>query len=240
MAMDVEFDPFASPVSSRERERHSSSTGEDSDSDSDTDTDMDHTNTPHDPSRLQHVYEALMGSLLPLLPSSSTSHQKPPSDTIVHETGPGTASVVDPKTHANFDIGGVEIATAEGVATGAGSGAGAGAGAGVKNAKRRKMDKKRAKREEQKSLAAEETVDVVGESLLFLLFFIFLRLSLSLRRIHRQPRTNNQSRSVIARFSHNHQTGRSTNQIPPPPPLSCCRVQVVLPPACKVSFVITG
>ncbi|KAJ9117664.1 hypothetical protein QFC24_006378 [Naganishia onofrii] len=96
-----------------------------------------------------------MGSLLPLLPSSSASHQNPPSNTKGEETGPGTASVVDPKTHANVDIGGVEIATAEGVATGAGT------GAGVKNAKRRKMDKKKAKREEQKSLAAEETVDVV-------------------------------------------------------------------------------
>jgi hypothetical protein len=42
----------------------------------------------------------------------------------------------------------------------------------VKNAKRRKMDKKRAKREEQK-LAAEEVVDAVGASLV-------LRLSSSL------------------------------------------------------------
>lgn len=66
--------------------------------------------------------------------------------------------------------------TVDGTTNGAGAAEGEEKDAGaMKNAKRRKMDKKRAKREEQK-LAQEESVDAVG-ACRFL--FLFLRPSVS-------------------------------------------------------------
>ncbi|KAJ9112863.1 hypothetical protein QFC19_000418 [Naganishia cerealis] len=99
-----------------------------------TSNDEETNDGPLDLSRLQHVYQALMSTIVDLqqtqqMETSSPNEERQPS--LVPEVGQQDDGV---------------RSTASGAA---------------KNAKRRKMDKKKAKREEQKR-SAEETVDVVG------------------------------------------------------------------------------